>query len=190
MADDVAQPTENRPSERPSWTAPGYYGHGEATQTIGSVAAPLLAGFGVAMIGLILTAAPQLLRWPEWAMVALSVSVVLLLACVQFTFRARRRWSTPSEIEQWWPDANEDYRRTRLYQEQAADREVFGQWTRLARWSYDLGIVALLTALSLLLAPAAGSQGANERWVTAGIFAACALAEAVWIATDHLRDTS
>ena len=190
MADDVPRSTETRPSELFYWSPPGYYGHGEATQTIGSVAAPLLAGFGVAMIGLILTAAPQLLRWPEWVMVPLAVSVALLLACVQFSFRARRRWSTPSEIEQWWPDATEGYRQKRMRDEQRADKGAFDRWTKLARWTYDLGIVALLIALSLLLAPAPGSEGPNERWFTVGIFAVCALGEAAWIAADHLRGAS
>lgn len=136
----------------PFWHVPGYYGQGDAVQVVGSVAAPLLAGFGVAMIGLVLTAPSGVLRWPNAAIDVLAVSVGLLLFCVQFTLRARQRWSTLSEILGWWDDAATDERRQQLRAEQHADMAEFKRWAARVRWSYHFGIVGLYLGMATLLA--------------------------------------
>lgn len=72
----------------PTWMPPSPYGAPAAIEMMGSVAAPLLAGFSLTLLILVITN-PDAFRWPGLVLVAFAVSAVTLISVVQFTFWAR-----------------------------------------------------------------------------------------------------
>jgi uncharacterized membrane protein YdbT with pleckstrin-like domain len=67
---------------------PSPYGAPAAIEMMGSVAAPLLAGFSLTLLILVITNSDAF-RWPGLVLVAFAVSAVTLISVVQFTFWAR-----------------------------------------------------------------------------------------------------
>jgi MFS family permease len=112
---------------------------------MGSIAAPLLAGFSVTFAGLVLSS-PTSFRWVNLTLALLLAAAFSLIATLQFTFRARQWAVLPSEIEQWWPDAKE--RADQLQTEQRTHRTNHRMWANLARHAYNLGILLFLGGLS------------------------------------------
>src|SRR4051812_27581507 len=94
------------PFPESTWDAPSPLGQPQAVENGSSVAAPLLAGFALALSGQILVQ-PEKLRWPDATLFALAVSVVLLVLAVQLGFEARRWRTTPDELLSWYPDTSD-----------------------------------------------------------------------------------
>ena len=84
------------------WKVPVKYGYGEAVQQAGTIVAPLLAGFTIALIGLLLSEHVSV-RYPDAALCVLVGAVVFLLAAVQCGYAARQFIARPDEIVSWWP---------------------------------------------------------------------------------------
>lgn len=164
----------------PTWEPPNPYGYAQAVSSAGSVGAPLLAGFTVALIALVLPNGSSM-RAPGLALDLLSVAAVVLLASVQLTFMAARYAVLPSELEAWWPDLDIDERRAQLREEQREHHHLHLRWSRRFRWAYNLGILFLLAAVAVILMPPSHHHHLAERWVAAGIVAAGLFAEVAWI---------
>jgi hypothetical protein len=98
------------PFPKPTWSVPIPYGYDEAATIAGSVGAPLLAGFSVSLIGIVIGYGSHM-RAPGVALIVLSAAAVMLLASVQLCFKARMYFVTPTEIESWWPDHDDSPRR-------------------------------------------------------------------------------
>lgn len=166
----------------PKWRKPAPLGYGNAIDSVGSIAAPLLAGFSLASVLLVADDAANF-RWPGGAVLALSVAAVLLIGSVQCAFNARQYLWSAADVADWWPDMKADSPREQLLrteQERAFRKwDVWVQWTRL---TYHTGIVALLAALGVALPPQNGSSPEGAlRWAAAGVaFAGCA-GEVAWI---------
>jgi hypothetical protein len=101
----------------------------DGVSTMASVAAPMLAGFTIALAGVVAQAAEKF-RWPSAALLVLAVAAILLINAVQAGFWSQR------------PVALEKIR----------------FWRTAASFSYDAGIVVLLVGLALVLAPPSSSD--------------------------------
>jgi hypothetical protein len=94
-----------------------------------TVAAPMLAGFTVTLIGVVAQADDRF-RYPELSLLLLTLAAAALITCVQAGFWFQR------------PVPHTSVRR----------------WRSVARLSYDGGIVMLFAALSTVLTPMDTSQ--------------------------------
>jgi hypothetical protein len=171
----------------PTWTAPFPYGYPEAVEQGGTVAAPLLAGFSVTLIGLVLTA-PDSLRWPAVSLAVLMASTILLLAAVQFAFVARQYSVLPSDLESWWPDHDESPRWEQLRSEQEAHASSHLRWAAAFRTAYNLGVLLFLAGTTISLAPPEG--GGSGRWIAFGIGAVGFLGELIWTLWESFKGSN
>lgn len=166
----------------PKWSKPRPLGYGKAVESLGTVAAPLLAGFSLASV-IVVTDDSTNFRWPGAAAFALVVAAVMMIGAVQCGFNSRQYLWSGAEVREWWPDMRDDSARETVLREQQA--LAFHRWDVWATWmrvTYNLGILALLVGLALALPPQHDTEAqANWRWAAAGLaFAACA-AEVFWI---------
>jgi hypothetical protein len=165
------------------WDVPSPYGHAAAIDSMGTAAAPLLAGFSITFATLVMTA-PEHFRWLAATLGLAVVATVALIAALQFAFRTREWVVTPSDIEQWWPDAHDPARHALLIREQHRHHANYKTWSSRARLAYDIGIVAFLAALTTALVPPGNVSGG--RYVAIVAAGVGTLAEIFWIAKDVL----
>ena len=161
----------------PRWDAPDRIGYAGAIDSMGSVAAPLFAGFAVVVTVQILTS-PEITRWPDLALVLTLLAAAALGASVQFAFRARLFAATPPEIEAWWPEPDEATQEM-MRAQQRRHQAAFRVWADRARHAYNVGLLAFLAAIVVVLVPPGD-------WTTmralAAILAAVALTvELAWV---------
>jgi hypothetical protein len=98
-----AKPSELASRPRESWHVPSPYGAPAAVESLSTVAAPLLPGFSISVVCVILPGREQM-RLFGLALLLLSIAAVLMLFCVQCGFWARHYYATPTEATQWWID--------------------------------------------------------------------------------------
>lgn len=168
------------------WSVPSPLGYSASVDAAGTVAAPLLAGFSITFMGIILSAGdPGSLPLREEALAALMLAGLLLLACVQCAFWARLYPAGPAEVMAWWPDlkggdANAAARHRQQREVQWRYQYLAARWLSRARGSYHLGILALLAGMALVLVPADHAQ-LSWRWGAVGIAGLGFLAELYWV---------
>jgi MFS family permease len=151
---------------------------------MGTIAAPLLASVSIALIAVVLSSAATF-RWVNVALLLLVVAAIAFVATVEFSFMARQYVVTPSELEDWWPDAASPSRRRALRREQRYYHSRFRHWAVGARYAYNLGILALGLAVVALLVPHGSvSHGRRDVIIVAGL---AFLAELAWIAATLVR---
>jgi hypothetical protein len=173
----------HEPPPQPAWRHLYPYGHQDATESAGTIAAPLLAGFSVTLIAQLVSSGDKI-RWADLAFFLLTGAVVMLLAAVQCSFWARQYVATPSDLEAWWPDLNHPVRWKQVRSEQWAHERVYQLWALRFRLTYRGGILFLLAAVPVLLVP----EG------SIGIFRGMAIAlavigffgEVIWVAAGWL----
>lgn len=171
------------------WQVPTPYGYPASVDAGGTVAAPLLAGFSLTLIGVILGAGnPGEFRVRDPALVALVAATLLLLACVQCSFWARQFTVTPTQIMEWWPElrapgGNPD-RHEQLRAEQWRYALMAKRWLHRARLSYQGGIILLLAGMTLLLVPADGN---GWRWLAVAVMGLGFAAELYWTVAPSRR---
>jgi hypothetical protein len=139
----------------------------EASDAMTGVAAPLLAGFTVSLVTVVVQGSDNF-RWPSVCALGFTLSAVALITTVQAGFWLR-----------YYRPATDSGERAR---ERAGDRTArqYVFWGRLARYTYDAGIFLLLLGLAAVLAPPDGKDAA--RWTAAVVAALAALAELFWVA--------
>jgi hypothetical protein len=157
-----AGPAPPTPPKPPSGPAPaqqlfGYrptpYGVPAAVEGMGGIVAPLLAGFSLALLGLVIQVEDDL-RWPDLALLLLAIAIVLLVLVIQFAFRARQYAATPSQVKEWWPDFDHNpERQQRVYEELGVYLACHRWWTARARALYNTAIGVLLLGLAVVLVP-------------------------------------
>jgi len=179
----AAPPPDGFRDRSPSvWRLPIAYGSSAALQSIGTVAAPLLAGFSFTLAALVLTS-PEWVRWPDLAMALLVIAGLLLTNAVQAAAWARRWDITPSELLAWWPQFDDlsDSAREAVYQEQADHARRHFRWARLTQATYDGGILSLLSGIVFLVWP----PGMWSFWSARGVVVVAAilgfLVECGWV---------
>jgi hypothetical protein len=171
----------------PYWKTPYLYGEAEALNSMGTIAAPLLAGFSLAAMVQVLTVNATEARWPDIAFLLFLLAAVAFVGSVQAMFWARGYQVTPQEIKDWWPDANDDPQRMeQLRKEQELHAAGFRMWSSRGRVTYAAGLLCLLAALTMLAVPP-GPHPSVVRWVTVGAGSAAFIVEAVWTAGSFIR---
>ncbi|MEV6781942.1 hypothetical protein [Streptomyces sp. NPDC051098] len=166
----------------PDWAKPTPLGYGIASEAAHFVAAPLLAGACIATIG-VLGADGDKFRWPGPAMLLLTLAFVALIASVQYGFHARGHFYSPTDVDTWYPPGRSRPAESTLRQHQQRD---FQQWRRLSRrgsTAYNVGIVLLGAAATLVLAPPEEASLGHTvcRWTAAAVTALGSVAELEWI---------
>lgn len=172
----------------PKWRKPAPLGYRSAMDSLGSVAAPLLAGFSLASV-IIVSDDSVNFRWPGAVALALATAAVVLIGSVQCAYYARQYLWSGAEVLDWWPEMKADTGlETLLRHEQAEAFYRWVGWIRWARTTYDFGILALLAGLGLGLVPPHDSGLQNSlRWAAAGVaFTAC-VGEAAWMVIASWR---
>ncbi|WP_151775068.1 hypothetical protein [Streptomyces abyssomicinicus] len=174
----------------PTWRKPSPLGFGAAVDAVTNVAAPLLAGFSVAAIGVV-GADSDKFRWPGPSLLCLTVSALLFVTCVQFGFHARRHLYSYADLTAWWTEEElaDDDRRRLLRAEQHHNFDLWDRWRGRAYVAYSGGLVMLWTGVALVLAPPGSgtASGAAFRWVASAVAACAAVGEVVWSTYEPLR---
>ena len=169
---------------RPKWRKRAPLGYGNAIDSVGTVASPLLAGFSLASVIVVSDDAANF-RWPGGAIFALTIAAVALIGAVQCAFNARQYLWSGADVLAWWPDMKEGSEREKLLRdEQAVAFHRWAAWSKWTRRAYNCGILALLAGLALASPPAHGaSVQADLRWAAAGVAIVACAGEAFWIIT-------
>jgi hypothetical protein len=163
---------------------PNPYGGFAAVDGLGGVAAPLLAGFAVTMIALIVQIVDNV-RWPNVSLVLLGASAVLLLQVVQLNARARGYAVTPAQAREWYPDIDTSPdRASTVNWELRHHLDCWRNLVRRARWRYNLAIVLLLCGIAVMLVPAKAAELTPMRGLAIAVIAAGALLEVAAIVAD------
>lgn len=145
------------------------------------IAAPLLAGFSLTLLGVI-ASIPDSFRWPGTVITVLVIVVILLVACIQFGFRARSYLYSAADVRDWRPDfIAEPARKEALKTDQRTDFEQWEAWDRRAGRAYNLAICVLAIGIALAVAPPPGVSEPGLRWLAVAIALAAGAAEATWI---------
>jgi len=175
-------PDEWRDGTQSPWRLPVAYGSAAALQAIGTVAAPLLAGFSFTLGGLVLST-PDRIRWPNATLLLFVAAGVALITAVQAAAWARRWDVTPGELLGWWPNFDDmpEARREELYQEQRSHAERHARWSRATQTAYDAGILLLLAGVTLLVVPVGGWRLGSARTLAAIVAGVAFLGEIVWV---------
>lgn len=164
------------------WKPPLRYGYQETLRGLGGVVAPLLAGFSLAATATLVTAdeKPPL---AEWSIACWALAVALLLFSMQVSFLALARNPSPAEILNWRPEiaVDPDALEAARAQQMAMFKNMTRMW-KLAGPSYDLGVVAFLAGVTLLLFPDDGSSGL----IVAFLVACLGLAGEIWWTSANL----
>jgi hypothetical protein len=148
---------------------------------MGSIAAPLLAGFSVAL-AIFLAQSKEASGWESFALSLLVVAALAFIAAVQLTFRARQFAVTPPEIEMWWSDPNEPGRREMLRTEQRFYHANHSVWAKRAGWAYDLGLPSFLLGVTASLVPPGGLFDASAGRLAVVVLALLGfVAELAWL---------
>jgi hypothetical protein len=133
----------------------------DSIDTMSGVAAPLLAGFSIGLIGIVLSNASSL-RWPGWTLLPLTVSVLCLITAVQGGFWVRHYRPDPDSRAA--PEVLPEYR----------------FWLKLTQRTYNGGIAILLMGLAVAMYPDSGDEEAVLRRVSSTLAALAAVAEVAW----------
>jgi hypothetical protein len=151
---------------------------------LGGVVAPLLTGFSLTAIVLLLTASATPRR-ADWASVAFVIAVACLLFSMQVAFLALARSPSPADILTWKPEVAvsvEALQKARA--EQAAHLADVKRLWKLYAATYDVGVVAFLAGVLFLLIPHSYSLARIVALVVAGL--ALGL-ELWWTLANHIE---
>lgn len=165
----------------PAWRRAAPLGYGPAADAIGNVAAPLLAGFSVSTIGIVLTAEPAI-RWPGAVFITLTLAAASFIMCLQCNFHARVYFYSPADAADWWSESDFKERHEDIQAEQEHDFGIWYTWMNRARRLYNLGVFALWAGIAFaLMPPSRESQAvATGRWVAVGIAGIVMVIELLW----------
>ena len=168
-------------SHGPYWETPDLYGEAEALNSMGTIAAPLLAGFSLAAMVQTLTITTSEARWPDAALLLFMLAAVLFVTTVQAMFWARGYQTNPKEMKDWWPDAADSQRLIQLGREQKRHAAGFRMWSNRARVTYSTALLCLLAALTVVaVPPGSHGQAPTFRWLAVAVGTAAFIAETIW----------
>jgi hypothetical protein len=184
---DISLETAASPLEPRSWSVPSPYGAPAAVDSLSTIAAPLLGGFSITLVGVVVQASEKF-RFSSIALLLLTVAAVLLLLCVQCGFWARHYYTRPDEATAWWPDYEGSAERQQmLFIEQRRSYLLFKRWSARARRAYSSGIVALFLGIMVTLVPDGVGWQSRVRWAAVVVMGLAAVGELLWLASMSRR---
>jgi hypothetical protein len=129
--------------------------------SVGTVTLPLLAGFAVTSV-VVVSDDPEKFRWPGLTILALAVAALALIVAVQCAYHAHVYLGNN--------DPNHDRGLT---------------WARRTRRFYDLGLLAALVSLALVVVPRGAASVENDyRWAATILAGGACAAEILWLRVD------
>jgi hypothetical protein len=168
------------------------FGYSAALENVGTSAAPLLAGFAFALIGLTVDHTDALAR-PNLALLLLVAAVLALVYSVQAAFIARQFYIPPGDyVDLKTIAVEEGFAEDEIKGWYIAWLETHSTWLQRTRYSYNTGIVILLSGVAVTLVPKQGLSGSSDvRLAAVALIGFGAAVEAVWtlgpVIKDHLR---
>jgi hypothetical protein len=176
---------------RGEWTVRSPEGYYDAMQAIGTMVAPILAGFAFAILALVLVPPAKgeadPVRWRDSALALLVFSALSLIISTQHAINARRTLVKPDELRAWYPSSVDEAGWPNKW---LADRQkVLEGRTALAstvcRHTYNAGTLLLFTAIAVLLVPPSPVDDARRVTLVAATLAVAV--EAAWLTEASLR---
>ncbi|WP_369220579.1 hypothetical protein AB5J52_00080 [Streptomyces sp. R39] len=155
-----------------------HYGSAEALHQMGSVAAPFLAGFALAVSVQTLSLQSSAVRYRELAELLFLLAAIFLILAVQAMFWARRQLVTPRDLMEWFPDWAHPYRREGLLKDLRESNRSFRKWALVSAAGYDLGLLCLLAGLAVLAVP---PEDSPLRWAAVAVGSVAVLCEVGWM---------
>jgi hypothetical protein len=166
----------------PRWQPLIPFGYAASVESMGSIAAPLLASVNAGVLVFALSS-EESFRWPTVTLFLLGCSLLALLAAVQATFHARQYVVTPSEIEEWYPDSDVPSMRQHLREQQRWHWREHTTWAGRATLAYDAGLASFLLALATITVPTGPLDDVSRgRWAVVAVALLGVIAELAWIA--------
>ena len=168
-----------------TWPIPSPLGFPAAVEVVGSIAAPLLAGFSLTLLALVVGSA-NLIRWPNLAILGLAIASVLMITTVQCAFWARQYSVKPTEAIAWHPDFETEEGRKALREDIWEHDFRFKIWSRRARWTYNSGTAVLFASVAIALVPNMElGKISSIRWIAIATPLLGALIEVAWAISDR-----
>ncbi|MEL4082221.1 MULTISPECIES: hypothetical protein [Arthrobacter] len=153
---------------------------------MGEVAAPLLAGFSIALIGVI-AQNPGSFRWAGLSLLLLTLAVGMLLLSVQSGFHARQMYWTRDELLPWFAGSLNETSEKAFSGMHTTHLQLWKKWVDRTRRSYNSGIILLMLGVAATLAPPTAQasdliSAADPlfRWSAVVVAALLAVAEFIW----------
>lgn len=170
-------------AQMPDATPPPTSAYADVVDKLGMIAAPLLSGFSLTLLGIVATRnSAWSMRWPDWAIAALAAAAILFLVAVQFTIAARQFLITREEQKERAPGVDQETLATSY----AAMMSDYRRWATRARIAFDLGLAVLLLGLAGVLLPSGNvCTFPAARWVVLAIIAIAFAGELYWLLKDE-----
>lgn len=152
----------------------------DANRAMGTVAAPLLAGFALATVALLLTTADaRLMPCYEWAITVFVPAAGLFIFAVQFTFMGLLYAAAPAERLDWLPPGQEpdDEAYATATKIQVMDLALQERYFSRAGRLYSLGVLCYTAGLALIIVP---SDWDFPRVIALGFITATFALEVIW----------
>ena len=131
--------------------------------SVGTITLPLLAGFSITSVVVVVGDDPKTFRWPGATILVLALAAVTLVVAVQCAYHAH------------------------VYLSKNDPKHEKGlKWARRTRWFYDFGLFAVLAGLALIVVPPRSATGAQAGFRCTAFWVACAacLGEFIWLVVD------
>jgi hypothetical protein len=153
-----------------------------------TIAAPVLAGFTIALLGVV-AQAPANFRWPGTAMLLLLVTSTLFVMCLQCGFWARQYLVSREEAASWFDDFEVPVRKEQVRREQVAYAHAYEGWAIRSKRLYRVALLAMFAALLVVLLPTTSGDGAIQsgwRWAGAWLAGLVFIFETLWVLSVQL----
>jgi hypothetical protein len=156
-------------------------------EVAGGIAAPLLAGFSLTTVAQLVIGQDH--PWlSEWATALFALAAALLVFSVQFSATALGYAATPSERLDYNPEAAFDPEVLKLIRErQWQEMDLRVKYSTRARFCYNVGLLAFLSGLGLILVPQGAWPWPWGRVIGVAVISISLLFEAIWILSNAKR---
>jgi hypothetical protein len=175
MVSTTLRRTDSNPPPSSSYT--------ESVDRLGSTAAPLLAGFAITLLGLVVSDLGSF-RWPDPTLAVLTLAAVLLILSMQLFITGRQYHLSYEEFVTYTPEMRDSDRQTA----HKAANALYRKWIFRSRLSFNAGLVLLLLATAGVLLPPGKNVTIGHdagRWIAAAIALGACVGEAIWIAAGE-----
>jgi hypothetical protein len=165
------------------WKVSQPINYSEQLQVSGGIAAPLFAGFCLTTIAQLVIGSDHPWLY-EWAVAALAASASLFIYTLQLSALAVGLSASPSERLDYYPDARSNVEtlkriRERQWKDAARRKDLTGR----AGFCYDVGLLAFLGGLALIIVPRVWNPWPIGRTIALAVIGLAMLIELIWFLT-------